>query len=128
MSEYNLSKEDKAHLLQLIGCNTIHDSEGFYQMILTIANESEWSTDDLETLNMLIKDGMGYFLQSIFRDRFQHPLYEKHYSETVFNGSPVEINDLHVIADKLKRGEISIEDLSKYGCKISTLDQFVSRK
>jgi hypothetical protein len=126
MSEYNLSEEEKKHLLQFVGCNSISNTEQFYQIILKIANRSEWNNETLKTLNMLINDGMGYFLQSIFRDKFQHPLYEKHYGQKVYKGPAGGIKDLHSIADKLRKGELSTEDLSNHGYRISTLEEFVN--
>lgn len=128
MVSFNLSTEDKNYFLQFIGCNTISDTESFYRAILDIANKSEWNDEDLQSLNMLINDGMGYFLQSIFRDKFKHPLYGKHFGKKVYR-VPRSMSDLFDFADKLRKGEINSKDLSKHGFRISsTPEQFAGTK
>ncbi len=125
MSVYNLATDEKKHYLQFIGCNTIDNSDGFYQILLNIANKSEWNAEDLSTINMMMKDGMGYFLQSIFRDKFQHPLYAKYYADKIFYRPSIGMKELYSISDKLKKGQITKEALvTECGGKITSLEEF----
>lgn len=123
MEKYILTQSQRDNLLKSIGCNIIDNPTNFYSTLLEIANKSKWNIKDIQFLNQLIKDGMGYFLQSIFKDIFNHPLYNKYYGKKKYI-KPMQMEEMHAISEKLKRNEITLEDvMNKYGGKISKIEE-----
>lgn len=119
-----LSQEQRKQLLELVGSNIIKDEDGFFGSLEELMKKGRWKAKDLQLVNLLIKDGMGYMLQTLFRDWNSNENYRRYYREFNFFKPVVNINNFEQIRQEMVEGEFQEEVLKKYGVNIENIDEF----
>lgn len=80
---------------------------------------------DLKYINILIDDGMGYMLQTLFLEKAKNKNYERYYGNKKYY-KPISVSELEMLSNKCKNGEISINDVcNSYELKTINYDEFI---
>src|SRR5688500_2494142 len=119
---YIITETDKEELNRYSGTNTLTNEAFSYLQILLMKNK--WKTTDLRSLNQMIDDDLCYFLYQLFEMKAKHPLFVKYYSNDERLHPPRgNLEDLRKIAESLKQGLITLDDLPSMGVRVRSYDE-----
>jgi hypothetical protein len=123
--KYYITDDDKKELNKYAGTNTLDDE--FYNILAKLLKKNKWSVFDLRILNQMIDDGLGYLLYQLFEEKAQHSLFMKYYqNDDRLHPPRGNLQDLIKIAEDLKQGLITIDDLPSMGVRIRSTDELIS--
>ncbi|ALD61821.1 hypothetical protein ml_19 [Mollivirus sibericum] len=96
---YRISAEQRQSLVEVMGPNRLcpEASDAFFGVLESWCNDTHWSSTTCEQVLSLIRDGMGFMLQRLFRDQYgQHPEFERVVRGQTYHRQPSldEINEL----------------------------------
>lgn len=121
---YIITETDKEELNRYLGTNTLTDESYSYLQILLM--KSKWKVTDLRNLNQMIDDNLGYFLYQLFEIKAKHPLFVKYYSNDERLHPPRgNLEDLRQIAESLRQGLITRDDLPSMGVRVRSYDELI---
>lgn len=91
MSKYIIAARDKEEFQQEIAPLTLGDEgkvEAFFREAQKAMRKGKWRVADLQALNQMNRQGMGYALYRLFHLKAQHPLYLRYYPTVYERPSP----------------------------------------
>jgi hypothetical protein len=116
--------EFKTILEEKKGPNLISDVDGFYNWFRHVGEKTTWTKQNLAVINQFIRDGMGPLVKAIFKDKLNHPEYEKYYGTTQYKEAPT-LQEMYQISQALKSGGVTPEELLSTGTfKTSSMEEF----
>jgi hypothetical protein len=110
MSSYIITSNDQEEFKATMGANNIEDPAVFFGKIQNLIRKPKWNTKDLQMLNRMVRDRMGYALHNLFVKANQ-PLFD-HYYPDICPRVPMTNERLVEISRQLQSGQITIDQLN----------------